>query len=64
MGIGLTLQQVEGWQGQYETMLRWRRRVVEAANGERFADELDCLLTFSGSGFAFAVDLSGGTCYS
>ena len=46
MGIGLTLQQLEGWQGQYESMLRWRNRVVEAANGEPSADELDFLLAF------------------
>lgn len=46
LGIGLTLQQVEGWPGQYERMLRWYRRVIAAADGERSADELDFLLAF------------------
>jgi hypothetical protein len=46
VGIGLTLQQVEGWQGQYHRMLRWPRRVIGAANGEPSADELDYLLAF------------------
>jgi hypothetical protein len=34
MGIGLTLQQVEGWRGQWARVLRWRERVVTAAHGE------------------------------
>lgn len=46
VGIGLTLQQVEGWQGQYQRMLRWHRRVIAAANGEPSADEVDFLLAF------------------
>ena len=46
MGIGLTLQQLEGWRGQFSRMLRWRHRVVDAANGDRSVDELDFLLAF------------------
>lgn len=46
MGIGLTLQQVEGWQGQFSRMVRWRDRVLVAANGQRSPDELDFLLAF------------------
>jgi hypothetical protein len=46
VGIGLTRQQVEGWQGQYQRMLRWHRRVIAAANSEPSADELDFLLAF------------------
>jgi hypothetical protein len=46
MGIGLTLQQLEGWRGQFSRMLRWRSRVVDAANGDPSADELDFLLAF------------------
>jgi hypothetical protein len=46
MGIGLTLQQVQGWNGQYQSMLRWHRRVIYAANGEKSADEFDFLLAF------------------
>jgi hypothetical protein len=48
MGIGLTLQQLESWQGQYNSILRWRCRVVGAANGSQSADELDFLLAFFG----------------
>ena len=40
MGIGLTLQQVEGWQGQYQRMLRWHGRAISSANGTPSADEL------------------------
>jgi hypothetical protein len=46
VGIGLTLQQLEGWQGQYHRTRRWHRRVIAAANGEPSADELDFLLAF------------------
>ena len=47
MGIGQTLQQVEGWQGQYERMLRWHRRVTTDAS----PDDLDFLLAFFESCF-------------
>jgi len=46
MGIGYTLQQLEGWQGQYNRMIRWHARVVAAANADASPDELDFLLTF------------------
>jgi hypothetical protein len=46
MGIGLTLQQLEAWQVQFSRMLRWRGRIVGAANGQPSADELDFLLAF------------------
>ncbi len=51
MGIGLTLQQVEGWRGQLARVTRWRERVVTAANGEPSADELDFLLAFFESAY-------------
>jgi hypothetical protein len=46
MGIGQTLQQLEGWPGQYHRMHRWYRRVVAAANANPSPDELDFLLAF------------------
>jgi hypothetical protein len=46
LGIGVTLQQLQGWRGQYDCVVRWRARVVSAANGAPSADELDFLLTF------------------
>jgi hypothetical protein len=51
MGIGLTLQQVEGWRGQWARVSRWRERVVTAANGDPSADELDFLLAFFESAY-------------
>ena len=51
MGIGLTLQQVEGWRGQLARVSRWRQRVVTAANGEPSADEIDFLLAFFESAY-------------
>jgi hypothetical protein len=52
MGIGQTLQQLEGWHGQYARMLRWQTRVVTAANADRPSpDELDFLLAFFESCF-------------
>jgi hypothetical protein len=51
VGIGLTLQQVEGWRGQLARVTRWRQRVVTAANGEPSADELDFLLAFFESAY-------------
>jgi hypothetical protein len=46
MGIGHTLQQLEGWKGQYNRVLRWQARVLDAVNGKPSADELDFLLAF------------------
>ncbi len=51
MGIGLTLQELEGWRGQYDRMLRWHSRVIAAANAGPSADELDFLLAFFESCF-------------
>ena len=51
MGIGKTLQQVEGWQGQYERMLRWHKRANAAARSDVSPDELDFLLAFFESCF-------------
>jgi hypothetical protein len=51
VGIGLTLQRVEGWRGQLARVSRWRQRVVAAANGEPSADELDFLLAFFESAY-------------
>jgi hypothetical protein len=51
VGIGLTLQQVEGWRGQLARVTRWRQRVVTAANGEPSADEIDFLLAFFESAY-------------
>lgn len=44
MGIGMTLQQVEGWEGQYARMLRWHERVGLAAREARYEDEMDFVL--------------------
>jgi hypothetical protein len=44
MGIGLTLQQVEGWEGQYERMQRWYERARTAAQGSDGQDEMDFVL--------------------
>ena len=46
MGIGLTRQQVEGWESQYERMLRWYDRACLAAREGRDADEMDFVLVF------------------
>jgi hypothetical protein len=53
MGIGLTLQQVQGWEGQYERMLRWydRSRLAHAEN--RGDDEMDFVLVFFQQSLAF-----------
>jgi hypothetical protein len=51
VGIGLTLQQVEGWRGQLARVMRWRERVATAANGEPSADEIDFLLAFFESAY-------------
>lgn len=51
MGIGLTLQELEGWRGQYERMVRWHGRVITAANSKASPDELDYLLAFFESCF-------------
>jgi hypothetical protein len=51
VGIGLTLQRVEGWRGQLARVTRWRQRVVTAANGEPSADEIDFLLAFFESAY-------------
>jgi len=51
VGIGLTLQQVEGWRGQLARVTRWRQRVVTAATGEPSADEIDFLLAFFESAY-------------
>lgn len=46
MGLLLTLQEAEGWHGQYRRMLRWRDR-VRAPDVERSSDEqLDFLIAF------------------
>jgi hypothetical protein len=44
MGIGMTLQQVEGWEGQYERMLRSYQRATAAAGQNNGQDEMDFVL--------------------
>ena len=51
MGIGLTLQELEGWRGQYDRVVRWHGRVVAAANADPSPDELDFLFAFFESCF-------------
>jgi hypothetical protein len=51
MGIGHTLQQIEGWQGQYHRLRRWHDRVRRAANSQPSRDEFDFLLAFFESCF-------------
>jgi hypothetical protein len=51
MGIGLTLQELEGWRGQYDSMVRWHGRVIAAVNSDPSPDELDFLLAFFASCF-------------
>jgi hypothetical protein len=51
VGIGQTLQRIQGWRGQHERVLRWHARVVAAANSEPSPDELDFLLAFFESCF-------------
>jgi len=48
MGLfaGLTLQEAEGWHGQYRRMLRWRDRVCAPDAGRSSADQLDFLIAF------------------
>lgn len=43
MGIGATLQQVEGWEGQYECLLRWYDRTRIKAQ-ENAPEETDFVL--------------------
>src|SRR5205085_6378533 len=49
---GNTLQGLQGWQGQYDTMLRWHGRIQNAANGIASSDEFDFLLAFFGNCFS------------
>jgi hypothetical protein len=44
MGIGLTLQRLEGWEGQFECMVRFYERACLAANEGRSTDEMDFTL--------------------
>lgn len=44
MGIGLTLQQVQGWEGQFQRMERFLERAREAASQGRGVDEMDFTL--------------------
>ncbi len=44
MGIGLTLQQVEGWEGQFSCMVRFYERACSAARNNRNEDEMDFVL--------------------
>lgn len=46
MGLLLTLQEVEGWHGQYRRMLRWRDRVCAIDADRSSADQLDFLVAF------------------
>lgn len=41
MGIGLTLQQVEGWEGQFDRMVRFYDRACSAARQNNGEDEID-----------------------
>jgi len=51
MGLGRTLQEVEGWRGQYDRVLRWQRRIRTADEARSSADQLDFLLAFFASCF-------------
>jgi hypothetical protein len=44
MGIGLTLQQVEGWEGQFERMERFLKRTYQARVQGNGSDEMDFAL--------------------
>jgi len=46
MGLLLTLQEAEGWHGQYQRMLRWRARVCAPDIERSSADQLDFLIAF------------------
>jgi hypothetical protein len=46
MGLLLTLQEAEGWHGQYHRMLRWRDRVGAIDTERSSADQLDFLSAF------------------
>lgn len=46
MGLLLTLQEAEGWHGQYRRMLRWRDRVCAVDAERSSADQLDFLVAF------------------
>lgn len=46
MGVGTTLQELQGWRGQRALVGRWHARVRAAANGEPSADEFDFLVVF------------------
>lgn len=46
MGLLLTLQEAEGWRGQYRRMLRWRDRVCAIDAERSSADQLDFLIAF------------------
>lgn len=43
MGVGATLQQIEGWEGQYERLLRWYDRACKVAQ-ENGPGETDFVL--------------------
>lgn len=51
MGLARTLQEVEGWRGQYERVLRWQRRIRTSDEARSSADQLDFLLAFFTSCF-------------
>ncbi|MFL9959403.1 hypothetical protein PQR65_39185 [Paraburkholderia nemoris] len=46
MGLLLTLQEAEGWHGQYRRMLRWRERISATDHGRSSAEQLDFLIAF------------------
>jgi|GEM_PF-1619977 len=46
MGLLLTLQEAEGWHGQYRRMLRWHERICAIDTGRSSAEQLDFLIAF------------------
>jgi hypothetical protein len=63
MGLGMTLQEAVGWQGQYMRMCRWHERIKILANDTKPSkDELDFLLAFFDSAFHLRdwLKVSGG----
>lgn len=46
MGLLLTLQEAEGWHGQYRRMLRWRERISTIDAERSSAEQLDFLIAF------------------
>lgn len=46
MGLLLTLQEAEGWHGQYRRMLRWRERICVIDAERSSAEQLDFLIAF------------------